>query len=255
MILRTATNARQAAIMLHSDGFEAVRVVVATDDTRISQFCADHTIDCVMTTTDLATGSDRARAAADALDPDRTEFDYIINLQGDAPFTPPAHIRAVADGLLKEGADAATPYVQLSWDALDSLRTHKQDAPFSGTTLIEDSQGFAIWFSKTIIPALRKETALRAGNPLSPIKRHVGLYGYRRQTLVDFAALLESHYEQLEGLEQLRLLEAGYRLACVKVDPPRISLGGIDERADIAWAERLLAEHGDPYTGSDGITP
>ena len=243
MLLRTARNAQDAA-----DALEQAEVVVATDDARIEAFCAEHALPCVMTSADLATGSDRALAAANALDPDTARIDRIVNLQGDAPFTPAGHITRVARELGRNGADAATAYVQLDWDALDALREHKQTAPFSGTTLIEDADGFAVWFSKAIIPAIRKEEAHRA-EPLSPVKRHIGLYGYRRDVLARFAALPESRYERLEGLEQLRLLEAGYRMACARVERPRISLGGIDTQADIDLAERLIAEHGDPFSG------
>ena len=243
MLLRTTRNAQAAA-----DALDDAEVVVATDDARIEAFCAEHSLPCVMTSAALATGSDRALAAANALDPESARIDRIVNLQGDAPFTPPEHIIRVAEELSRAGADAATAYVQLDWDALDALREHKQTAPFSGTTLIEDADGFAVWFSKNIIPAIRAEDAHRS-DPLSPVKRHIGLYGYRRDVLAAYAALPESHYERLEGLEQLRLLEAGYRMACARVERPRISLGGIDTQADIDLAERLIAERGDPHRG------
>lgn len=243
MLLRTARNAQAAA-----DSLSDAEVVVATDDVRIEAFCAEHDLPCVMTSAELATGSDRALAATNALDPNGTRIDRIVNLQGDAPFTPAEHIIRVARELSRDGADAATAYVQLDWDALDALRAHKRTVPFSGTTLIEGTDGFAVWFSKTIIPAIRGEAAHR-DQPLSPVKRHIGLYGYRREVLAAYAALPESHYERLEGLEQLRLLEAGYRMACARVERPRISLGGIDTQADIDLAERLIAEHGDPHYG------
>ena len=243
MLLRTAANARAAARAI-GNGCESV---VATDDARIQAFCSEHALPCVMTGDDIKTGSDRALAAADALDPDAARIDRIVNLQGDAPFTPPAHIAAVARELDRDGADAATAFVQLSWAALDSLREHKRTAPFSGTTVITDADGFAVWFSKAIIPAIRNEDSHREAGGLSPVQRHIGLYGYRRDVLSAYAALPESRYEALEGLEQLRLLEAGYRMACARVEPPVISLGGIDTQADIDLAERLIAVHGDPF--------
>jgi len=93
-------------------------------------------------------GSDRALSAAQALTKSSERpFDYIINLQGDAPFTPVSSIVALAE-TIKTGADVATPYIQLSWMALDALRQHKNTTPFSGTTVIVGPNGHAIWFSK-----------------------------------------------------------------------------------------------------------
>ena len=68
----------------------------------------------------------------------------VVNLQGDSPFTPPAHVVAVAEAAASSGADAATPYVRLTWQALDDFRAHKKTTPFSGTTLAHDAAGRAL---------------------------------------------------------------------------------------------------------------
>ncbi len=218
--------------------------VVATDHADIASHCDAHNIPVVMTDVELASGSDRTLAAAKALG---SQADNLINLQGDAPFADPAHLRAVIDRLNTSDADIATPYVQLSWEALDGLRASKMTEPFSGTTLIVDTDENAVWFSKTIIPAIRKEDVLRQSSPLSPVRRHIGLYAYRREALERYVTLPVSHYEALEGLEQLRALEAGLRIAAVAVAPPQIATPGIDTPADLARAESLIAAHGDPF--------
>lgn len=217
--------------------------VIATDHADIEAHCRDFDLPVVMTNPDLPSGSDRARAAAKLFN---ANAEIILNLQGDAPFTDPAHIQAVLDRLLKNDVDIATPAISLSWSALDKLRLDKKTTPFSGTTVIE-KEGRAIWFSKTIIPAIRKERALREASAHSPILRHVGLYGYRREALEHFTKLPQSHFEKLEGLEQLRALENGLSIAVVKVDPPHISSPGIDTKEDLARAEALIAKHGDPF--------
>ena len=217
--------------------------IIATDHADIEAHCRDFDLPVVMTNPDLPSGSDRARAAAKLFNADA---EIILNLQGDAPFTDPAHIQAVLDRLLKNDVDIATPAISLSWSALDKLRLDKKTTPFSGTTVIE-KEGRAIWFSKTIIPAIRKERALREASAHSPILRHVGLYGYRREALEHFTKLPQSHFEKLEGLEQLRALENGLSIAVVKVDPPHISSPGIDTKEDLARAEALIAKHGDPF--------
>ena len=230
MVSRVAAMAARAAETL-----EDARSVVATDHEGIADHCQARGISVVITDPALPSGTDRALAAAEALS---VEPDIIVNLQGDSPFTPPDHISAVATAIASSGTDAATPYVRLTWQALDELRAHKQQTPFSGTTLTHDSGGRALWFSKTIIPAMRKEAALRESGPRSPVCRHIGLYAYKLSSLRRYVSLPEGRYEQIEGLEQLRLLENGMTIQCVEVTPDRIAIPGI--------AERLIAEHGDP---------
>jgi 3-deoxy-manno-octulosonate cytidylyltransferase (CMP-KDO synthetase) len=217
--------------------------VVATDHDVIFSHCETYDIPVVMTDAALPSGSDRALAAADLYDADA---DIVVNLQGDAPFTDPSHVQAIIDRLADTEFDIATPALQLDWAALDKLRKEKRTTPFSGTTVIETA-GRAVWFSKTIIPALRKEEHLREENPLSPILRHIGLYGFKRRALKRFTKLPPSTYEKLEGLEQLRALEDGMRIAIVKVEPPRISSPGIDTPDDLARAEALIEMYGDPF--------
>lgn len=213
--------------------------VVAVDDARVEDHCREHGLKTVMTDPDCPSGSDRALAAVEALG---AVPEVVVNLQGDAPFTPVAHVVSVATACAETGVDCATPVVQLSWSALDELKKHKLAAPFSGTTCIRDPDGRALWFSKNILPAMRKEDALRAAGPLSPVLRHIGLYAYRLDALKRFAGMKPSRYEELEGLEQLRLLEAGMHVKAVVVDAPEISMAGIDQPEDVALAERLLAQ-------------
>jgi len=210
--------------------------------------CLAHDIPAIMTAPDLPSGSDRALAAATAMtEQNGKAYQFILNLQGDAPFTPPAHVNAVLDSLRQTKADIATPYVRLSWKALDGLRRDKQVTPFSGTTLIADAAGRAIWFSKNIIPAIRKEAELRAASPLSPICRHIGLYGYKLAALEQFVSWPQSHFEALEGLEQLRALENGLTIQTVEVSPPQVATSGIDTPEDLQRAEALIAQYGDPF--------
>ena len=108
-----------------------------------------------------------------------------------------------------QDTEVLTPAVRLRWGELDALRASKETTPFSGTTVVIDKADNALWFSKNIIPALRKEDNLKAENEFSPVHQHIGLYGFRRDILEKFVAWPQSHYEQLEGLEQLRLLENG----------------------------------------------
>ncbi len=216
-----------------------VEFVVATDHQAIADHAAEIGAPSVMTDPDLPSGSDRALAAMQLAAPDA---DFIINLQGDAPFTPPGYIAALIEAAAQSNADVVTPVVQLSWDDLDIVREQKKTSPFSGTSCVFDQAGDAKWFSKMVLPAIRKESDLRKQNELSPVWRHIGLYGYRRAALERFVSLPEGYYEKLEGLEQLRFLENSMRIQVVKVAASAHSMWGVDTPEDAAYAERLLTE-------------
>jgi 3-deoxy-manno-octulosonate cytidylyltransferase (CMP-KDO synthetase) len=236
MLERTVGAARKAG---QATG---ARVLVATDDDRIAAHAGEIGAEPVMTDPDLPSGTDRCRAAMEIAAPDA---DFIVNLQGDAPFTPPSHVSALIDNAAR--ADVVTPVIPLSWHALDALREHKKSTPFSGTTCIRGEDGRAIWFSKTIIPAIRSEAKMRAATDLSPVLQHVGLYGYSRAALIRIAALPTSRYEELEGLEQLRFIENGLSVYAVPVAAQALPSAGIDTPQDVAKAEAALQRLGDPF--------
>jgi 3-deoxy-manno-octulosonate cytidylyltransferase (CMP-KDO synthetase) len=239
MLARTVAAARKAG---QATG---ARVLVATDDDRIAAHAREIGAEPVMTDPDLPSGTDRCRAAMEIAAPDA---DFIVNLQGDAPFTPPAHVAALIANATR--ADVVTPVIKLSWTALDALREHKKTTPFSGTTCIRAEDGRAIWFSKNILPAIRSEAKLRAAGDLSPVFQHVGLYGYTRPALERIAALPPSRYEELEGLEQLRFLENGLSVYAVPVEPQELPSAGIDTPQDVAKAELALKRLGDPFNAA-----
>lgn len=236
MLARTVDAARRAG---QATG---ARVLVATDDERIGAHCLQIGVDWVMTDPDAPSGTDRCRLAADQAAPDA---DFIVNLQGDAPFTPPAHVMALIAHASR--ADVVTPVIRLSWEALDRLRESKKTTPFSGTTCVRGPDGRALWFSKTILPAIRKEDKLRLSGPLSPVLQHVGLYGYSRSALARIAALAPSAYEELEGLEQLRFLENGLSVYAVEVAASELPSAGIDSPEDVVKADAALRRLGDPF--------
>lgn len=244
LLARTIDLARRAA-----SGLADVEIVVSTDDPRVEALACAEGCEVVRTESSLTSGSARALAAARLRSPAPAT---IVNLQGDAPFLPPAAVGAVI-AALAEGAAVATPVVRLDWAGLDALRRHKLDAPFSGTTCVVNPNGTARWFSKAIIPAMRDEDALRQTTRWSPVFRHLGLYGYTLEALHRFDAAPPAPYERLEGLEQLRFLEMGIDIHAVQLEERAGSgsfdIGGIDTPADVVLAERLIAERGDPCRG------
>jgi len=222
-----------------------IEVFVTTDDKRIAEHVEqDLGAKCINTPPSCKTGSDRVLSALRQL----SEWpDFVLNLQGDAPFTPPAVVRKILDAFKNDPkAEVITPVHRLSWEELDALREAKKITPFSGTTAVVNEQGHALWFSKNILPALRKEEYLRKNSPVSPVYQHIGLYGFRCDVLEKFCGLPEGIYEQLEGLEQLRMLENNIRITAIEIDIERGKVqSGIDSPEDIARAERHIAQYGE----------
>lgn len=234
MLSRVVDVANQAA-----GKFDNVSVYVTTDDTRIADHAAEIGATCIMTSEDCRTGSDRVLQAAQQLDENP---DFVLNLQGDAPFTPISAIEAVLQRLQDfPDTQVATPVYQLSWVNLTRFRTSKETTPFSGTCVAYGKDGKAFWFSKNIIPAIRKEAQMREEMDGSPVYQHMGLYGYAYAALEKFCSLPEGYYEKMEGLEQLRLLENGIPIHCVEIKMgDENTISGIDTPEDLKRAERLL---------------
>ncbi len=236
MLSRVVDIARQAIERLDSD----VTLAVATEDPRIVFHASEIGVDCIMTSEDCATGSDRVLEAIDELG---GEFDFVLGLQGDAPFTPPeAPLKMIEAFKNNPELEVITPVIKLRWKELDDLRAQKETTPFSGTTAIINKDGRALWFSKNILPAIRKEETYR-DQEFSPVHQHIGLYGYRVDVLRKFVALPQGHYEQLEGLEQLRLIENNISIQTVTLEVAAgLAQAGIDSPEDVDRAEKILKD-------------
>ncbi|NBV22636.1 MAG: 3-deoxy-manno-octulosonate cytidylyltransferase [Proteobacteria bacterium] len=202
-------------------------VIVATDDERIAatarQFCRVE-----MTRDDHPSGSDRiAEVAA------RCPCDAVVNIQGDEPLMDPAVVDAVAAALAQtEMSTAATVIQQV--EEYDNLNVVK---------VVTDVSGRALYFSRRTIPCLRDQAAQPAAAQLAafPFLKHLGIYGYRRSTLLRLVQFPQSPLEQAERLEQLRALENGIAISVVRVNYDSV---GVDVPADVARVERLLMQAG-----------
>ena len=215
---------------------------------QIIDYCEKHGIPCVVTPDSCRSGSDRVWAVAAAM-PEAERPDVLLNLQGDNPLCPPQFISALLNAFEEHPeTQVATPYTRLSWEALDQLREAKKSSPFSGTTAIVGADGNALWFSKNIIPGIRKEDKFREKSALSPVNRHVGLYAYRFAALAFFSHASLGNYEAMEQLEQLRFIENGIPVRMVPVEYPAgydASTSGVDSPEDLARAEKLIAQAGE----------
>ena len=155
-----------------------------------------------------------------------------MNLQGDEPFAPPAGICAVAALLDRSDCEMAT----LAAPILDRATLFDPNA----VKVVADAHERALYFSRAPIPWDRDGFAddMDAGLPAGPWLRHIGIYAYRVGFLRRFAALPAGQLEQIEKLEQLRVLEAGFRIAVATT--PEAFPPGVDTPEDLARAEAHL---------------
>ncbi|RDZ28319.1 3-deoxy-manno-octulosonate cytidylyltransferase [Lysobacter silvisoli] len=209
----------------------AREVWIATDDERIAQALDGSGVRIAMTDTAHASGTDRlAECARIAGWSDDT---VVVNLQGDEPFAPAAGVRACAQALLDSGAPMSTLAAPVS-DVETLLDPN-------AVKLVRADNGDALYFSRAPIPWPRDEFARdRTRMPQGgPWLRHIGIYGYRAGFLQRFAAMPPGRLERIESLEQLRVLEAGHRIAVALTPAPFPP--GVDTPEDLARAEAQLA--------------
>ncbi|RNF83198.1 3-deoxy-manno-octulosonate cytidylyltransferase [Montanilutibacter psychrotolerans] len=209
----------------------AREVWVAADDDRIAAALTGCGVRVAMTSPDHASGTDRlAECARIAGWSDDT---IVVNLQGDEPFAPAAGIRAVAGCLRASGAVMSTLATPI--DDVDTLFDP------NAVKLVRAANGDALYFSRAPLPWPRD--AFAADRSRLPSGghwlRHIGIYGYRAGFLQQFAAMPAGRLEQVESLEQLRVLEAGHRIAVALTPEPFPP--GVDTPDDLIRAEAHLA--------------
>ena len=213
-------------------------VFVTTDDERIAEACRDALVGVIMTSPECRNGTERcAEALAQLHGPD-----LVINFQGDALLTPSTFVEALIERMERDSdALVATPALRLRSDELRALQAEEAAGRVGGTTVVTDAKGRALYFSKRLIPHLPPGAL---DGEMSPVRLHVGVYAYRPQALELYAATPPSELEQLEGLEQLRFLDAGMSIAVVDVETPPFALRELNNPEDVAPIEQALAAAG-----------
>ncbi len=203
------------------------RVIVATDDQRIFDVVQGFGSEVFMTRDDHPTGTDRlAEVAA------KIEADLIVNVQGDEPLVDPRMVdKAVAPLLRDDTIQMGTVAAQI--DNIDDFYNPNV------VKVVRAQDHFAMYFSRAPIPWPRdyNKEALTALLPSSQYLRHIGLYVYRRQLLLDYPTWPKTPVESLENLEQLRALERGIRLYVAETS---FNCHGVDTPADLERVQALL---------------
>lgn len=213
----------------------ADRVVVATDDARIADHAKAFGAEVVMTSSKAQNGTERCAEVLAQI----TGFDLVVNLQGDAPLTPPWFVDdLIAAMRANPDADIATPVLRCDGKTLAGLLTDRKAGRVGGTTAVFDQQMRGLYFSKEVIPFTAKTYA---DDAQTPVFHHVGVYAYRPAALADYPAWPIGPLETLEGLEQLRFLENGRRVLCVQVDAKGRPFWELNNPSDVPVIEAMLA--------------
>ena len=213
------------------------RVVVATDDDRIRDAAAGFGAEVVMTSPDCQNGTERCAEAFVTLG---GGFDVVVNLQGDAPLTPPWFIEDLVAGLQAHPvAQVATPVLKTEGAALNGFLEDRRAGRVGGTTAVFGADHNALYFSKEVIP-YTGQTFGPADD--TPVFHHVGVYAYRPAALTAYPGWPMGPLERLEGLEQLRFLERGASVLCVEVDAKGRNFWELNNPADVPRIEAMLAK-------------
>ncbi len=193
------------------------RVVVLTDDERIARAVEGFGGAWEMTPAECASGTDRIAHAARGW-----QAAAVVNIQGDEPLIDPEAVSRISLHLAENPGD---PIVTLAAAAAPEEMGNP-----NSVKVVLDRFGYALYFSRSAIPYPRQEDGA------APLK-HLGLYGYQREALLQLASLPQTPLERSESLEQLRALENGLRIRVLKTD--RAS-PGVDTREDLERVARLL---------------
>ena len=198
------------------------RTLVATDASAIRDAVQAFGGEAVLTRRDHLTGTDRVAEVAAHI-----SADIYVNVQGDEPLIDPETIDGLVAALIEDAA------VQVASTAA-AIRQPNDIMDPNITKVVRDFDGNALYFSRAPIPWVRDRQESVAARHW----KHIGLYAFRREALIDFPTLPPGELERLEQLEQLRWLENGYRIRIVETEYDAVS---VDVPADIDRVEKLLA--------------
>ncbi len=202
------------------------RIVIATDDERIAEVCFDMGAETVLTPSELKSGTDRVLYAYEQLGEDA---EIVINIQGDEPFL----TGDVIDHLIKEfsSTEAEVGTIVKRIDSTDDLL----DPSVVKVVLREDNHAF--YFSRSPVPFVRDLSPSESIEKYD-LWKHIGVYAYKISALRQHAHLAQSKLENMEKLEQLRLLEHGAKFYCMKSD---LDLVGVDTPEDLERVRLIIS--------------
>lgn len=213
------------------------RVVVATDDERIREACEDFGAEVVMTSERWVNGTERCAEAHELLG---GQYEFVVNLQGDAPLTPAWFIEDLVSGLRNApDAEIATPVLRCDGATLNGFLEDRKAGRVGGTTAVFAGDNRALYFSKEVIPFT---STAYSNESETPVFHHVGVYAYRPEPLASYPNWPAGPLEKLEGLEQLRFMENGRAVLCVEVNARGRQFWELNNPEDVPRLERMMTE-------------
>ncbi len=241
--LRGATGEARSLIRRTWEAAMAVpcieRVIIATDEARIHDAVLSFGAEAAMTPTTCRNGTERCAALVATLD---EPYEIVVNLQGDAPLTPPWFITALVEALAADpGWAVATPVLRASPGGLEGLLEDRRQGRVGATTAAIDAAGRALYFSKEVLPHVGRPPS--PGEPI-PVFHHVGVYAYRREPLMAYPGWSEGQLEHWEGLEQLRFLENGVPVHCIEVEARGRDFWELNHPGDVERLEAMMHSMG-----------
>lgn len=202
------------------------RVIIAVDSNLVYDRCKTFTSNIVMTDTSHCSGSDRIAAVAQQI-----SCDFVINVQGDEPFISKDLINQLVLRLQLSNLEVVSAYSRLS--SVDEFENPNV------VKVLLDSNHNALYFSRAPIPFVRSKKNKLSDKDINHLNfyKHYGIYGYSKDFLIKFAAMPTSFLENIEKLEQLRMLENGHKIAMIQSEEKSI---GIDTYEDYEEASRCF---------------
>ena len=197
------------------------KTVVATDDERVKRAVEEDGGEAVMTRKDHNSGTDRL-AEAVAGYPD---MNLVINVQGDEPLIEPNVIDRLA-AAFDDDEDLMMATVKARMDDEEDMRNP------NNVKVVTDKDGYALYFSRSLMPYPREDTDC-------PVYKHIGIYAYRRDFLLKYAKMPQTMLEKTESLEQLRVLENGFRIKVIESDANFV---GVDTAEDLSRVNEIYGK-------------
>ena len=198
-------------------------VLVATDDDRVFQAMQNCNGKAMMTAADHPTGTDRLAEVAAAY----ADIDVIINVQGDEPLIDPEVIDNLA-AAFDEDKDLQMATVMTKMDE------EEKNNP-NNVKVVTDKRGYALYFSRSLVPYPRVATGVAT-------YKHIGIYAYKRDFLLNYAKMEPTILEQTESLEQLRVLENGYKIKVIETDCKFVGVDTAEDLEKVNEVYRSLGE-------------
>ncbi|MEM7239140.1 MAG: manno-octulosonate cytidylyltransferase [Pseudomonadota bacterium] len=216
-------------------------IYVTTDDERIRAASEGFGARVAMTSEECANGTERCAEAIETLG---IAPEIVVNLQGDAPLTPPWFVEALVGAMRADPAiQVATPVLRCDHESYESFAADRRAGRVGATTVVFGNTMDALYFSKEIVPYLARPPA--PGAPV-PVFHHVGIYAYRPAALALYRSAVPGPLEGLEGLEQLRFLENGVAVRCVEVEARGRAFWELNNPVDVERIEAVLKAEGLP---------